>query len=177
MSRVIRISQSNWERLKRFAIPLEDSIDEALGKVLTMAESLKEQEWDLNGAGNLSQSAQETTVTEKPLLVEFERWLQQENKLNAIMLHRKKTMATWELRTRSGKTFKVLVPTDRGNMLCIPKGDYSPIDATGKVVQKGCYNQNTGKSVGWYHYALFSIKKPDDLVMAKDLVKFIIERF
>lgn len=39
MAPVVRISDANWERLKRWAIPLEDSADDALGKVLDAAES------------------------------------------------------------------------------------------------------------------------------------------
>ena len=39
MAPVVRISDVNWERLKRWAVPLEDSADDALGKVLDAAES------------------------------------------------------------------------------------------------------------------------------------------
>ena len=38
MPPVMRISEENWERLKRWATPLEDSADDALGKVLDAAE-------------------------------------------------------------------------------------------------------------------------------------------
>ena len=51
---VIRISDENWERLKRWAVPLEDSVDDALGKVLNAAESLggHPQQVYPNGDGN-----------------------------------------------------------------------------------------------------------------------------
>ena len=39
MPPVMRISEHNWERLKMWATPLEDSADDALGKVLDAAES------------------------------------------------------------------------------------------------------------------------------------------
>ena len=35
---VIRISDANYERLKEWAIPLEDSVDDALGKALAAAD-------------------------------------------------------------------------------------------------------------------------------------------
>lgn len=38
MSQVVRISDENWERLKKWAVPLEDSVDDALGKALDAAE-------------------------------------------------------------------------------------------------------------------------------------------
>jgi hypothetical protein len=38
MSPVVRISDSNMHRLKKWAEPLEDKVDDALGKVLTAAE-------------------------------------------------------------------------------------------------------------------------------------------
>ena len=38
MPPVMRISEENWERLKRWATPLEDSADDALSKVLDAAE-------------------------------------------------------------------------------------------------------------------------------------------
>ncbi len=186
MSPVIRISRNNFERLKHFAIPLEDSIDDALSKALTIAErseasqtlqptSINEQSF--KEKTNPLYSAQKLIENDKPLLLEFERWLQQEKILNAVMLYRKKTMATWELKTKSGKIFKLFVPTDGGNMLCLPKGNYTTIDRSGRVIQKECHNEHTGKSIGWYHYALFKVKKPDDLIMAKNLVKFIIDNF
>jgi hypothetical protein len=186
MSPVIRISRANWERLKQFAIPLEDSIDDALSKALTLAEGSEAQqnfhpasinEHVLKETVNPAYSMQETIKNEKPLLLEFERWLQQVKTSNAVMLYRKKTMATWQLRTTSGKTFKLFVPTDGGNTLCLPKGNYTSLDTSGKVIQKDCVNDRTGKSIGWYHYGLLRIKKPDDLILAKDLVKFIIDKF
>ena len=186
MSPIIRISRNNWERLKHFAIPLEDSIDDALSKALTIAErseaSQNLQPTNINEQSfkektNPLYSAQKTIENDKPLLLEFERWLQQEKTLNAVMLYRKKTMATWELKTKNGKTFKLFVPTDGGNVLCLPKGNYTTVDTSGRVIQKDCFNERTGKSIGWYHYALFSIKKPADLILAKDLVKFIIDDF
>lgn len=39
MAPVIRISDENWSRLKKWAEPLEDSADDALGKILHAAES------------------------------------------------------------------------------------------------------------------------------------------
>ena len=39
MSPVMRVSDENWNRLKRFATPLEDSADDALGKALSAAEN------------------------------------------------------------------------------------------------------------------------------------------
>lgn len=38
----IRISDANWERLKKWAVPLEDDVDDALGKVLDAAESQRD---------------------------------------------------------------------------------------------------------------------------------------
>jgi len=38
MAPVITISDTNWERLKTWAVPLEDDADSALGKVLSAAE-------------------------------------------------------------------------------------------------------------------------------------------
>ena len=35
---VIRISDSNWERLKRRAVPLEDKTDDVLTRVLDLAD-------------------------------------------------------------------------------------------------------------------------------------------
>ena len=37
MAPVIRISDENWERLKHWAVPLEDSVDDALSRVLAAA--------------------------------------------------------------------------------------------------------------------------------------------
>ena len=39
MPPVVRISERNWDRLKSWAIPLEDSVDTALGKALDAAEA------------------------------------------------------------------------------------------------------------------------------------------
>ena len=41
MPPVMRISDRNWQRLKTWATPLEDSADDALGKVLSAAEAKK----------------------------------------------------------------------------------------------------------------------------------------
>ena len=41
MGPVIRISDANFERLKEWAVPLEDSVDDALGKALAAAEQHK----------------------------------------------------------------------------------------------------------------------------------------
>ena len=41
MPPVMRISEHNWERLKMWATPLEDSADDALGKVLDAAEDVE----------------------------------------------------------------------------------------------------------------------------------------
>ena len=62
MAPVIRISAGNWDRLKEWAIPLEDSADDALGKVLDAAEGRGSQEnlaslpvsADGNGGGSSS---------------------------------------------------------------------------------------------------------------------------
>ena len=35
---VVRIGDGNWERLKQWAIPLEDSVDDTLGRLLDIAE-------------------------------------------------------------------------------------------------------------------------------------------
>ena len=40
MDRKMRVSDQNWERLKRWATPFEDSPDDALGKVLAIAETI-----------------------------------------------------------------------------------------------------------------------------------------
>ena len=54
---VIRISDENWERLKRWAVPLEDSVDDALSRVLNVAEQHARQSQDgqftntVNGLG------------------------------------------------------------------------------------------------------------------------------
>ena len=40
MPPVVRISDKNWTRLKRWAVPLEDSADDALGKALDAAETV-----------------------------------------------------------------------------------------------------------------------------------------
>ncbi len=53
---VIRISDANYERLKEWAIPLEDSVDDALGKALAAA----------NEHGNC-RNEEQTTAPELPL--------------------------------------------------------------------------------------------------------------
>ena len=67
---VIRISENSWARLKEFAEPLEDSVDDALARVLDFAESNPEysgrKRGSIEGVGALSDdTGLPHTVTER----------------------------------------------------------------------------------------------------------------
>ncbi|GEM_PF-5276112 len=182
MSPIIRISRSNWERIKRFAVPLEDSTDDALNRILDTAERSSNERipgkrHDNERAGDEVQSPRQTEEAEieneNRLLLVFEHWLSSLGPRVKLM-HRKKTMATWRLETADGKQRNLFVPTNGLNKLYLPVADYVAFDQRSKIVRKNYRDDKTGKLVGWNYYPQLDVKTPDDLEFAKRLVDFVL---
>jgi hypothetical protein len=183
MSPVIRISKANWERLKHFAVPLQDSIDDALNRVLNIAESSGMQtspykpdahQQSSHEIQSPAQARQWQIANENQLLLEFERWLDNIGP-RVKLLHRKKTMATWELEREDGKKLKFFVPTNGSNKLYLPVVDYAPVDKQAKIAHKNYYDAKTGRIVGWNYYPQFNVKTAEDLNFVRGLVEFVLK--
>jgi hypothetical protein len=187
MSIVIRISKVNWDRLKRFAVPLEDSVDDALGRVLDIAEAQAQRDrpmthrhdYNENRASIQECSGPETSraKNDNPLLEKFEHWLFTEPHVK--LLHAKKTMNTYVLETalEAGKKRpKLFVPTNGMSRLYLPRVDYTPIDSDHKVIYKD-YRDSEGRITGWNYYPQLVVSTEADLEFAKELVLFVINNF
>ena len=176
---MVEISDKNFERLKRWARPLEDTVDDVLSRVLDRAES-----------ANLAPGVRESSKTRQvdpadevgrhpprntsPLLAEFENWLQSHQGIR--YLHSGKTMSTYALDTPRVKGIrqpKVFVPTTGNNRLYLPIDNYSPVDPDKRVIYKDPLNKE-GRLIGWNIYPQFVARTSDDLKLAKELIEFAL---
>jgi len=134
----IRISDQNYQRLQQFAVPLEDTPNDALGRVLDLAELAKQRGLSVEST---------ITPTNGPRMTADEDRLDAKlaEKLlgRAVVAKEGSTMTRWEL-TRTGQRFwltKSGVP-----LLYLPPRDLWPSDADHKVV-----HHPTPRS-GWDRY-------------------------
>ncbi len=187
---LVRIHKVNWERLKRWAIPLEDTVDNALNRVLNVAESMETtlekdgsshrpyacgEKQTVTGEYSTTERLSQRYPNENHLLEELEQWLL--NQPRITLLHSKKTMNTYclEIPIEPGKRQpKIFVPTNGLNRLYLPNRKYTPIDPEQRVIYKD-YENSKGRKVGWNWYPQFTVKTTDDLEFAKVLVKFILD--
>ena len=122
----IRISDPNYQRLQQFAVPLQDTPNDALGRVLALAELAKQRGLSAEST-NAPTNRPRMTVDENRLDVKLARRLPG----RAVVAKEGSTMATWEL-TRTGQRFwltKSGVP-----LLYLPPRDLWPSDTDHKVV-------------------------------------------
>jgi len=184
----VTISDTNWERLKKWGDPLIDTPNVLLTKVLDIAESIpvglsdKEKEeinTELSEERNVTGYTKDKEVARREnslrLLEIFEQWLQ--SKPDIRLKHSKKTMNTYELMPvgdRKGKPAKLYVPTNGQARLYLPITNYRPVDPTGKVIYKDQISKN-GTFVGWNVYPQFVLRNEDDLDFAKKLIEYAVK--
>src|SRR5208283_4367178 len=95
----IRISDQNYQRLQQFAVPLEDTPNDALGRVLDLAELAKQRGVSVEST-NGPTNRPRMTVDENRLDVKLARRLSG----RAVVAKEGSTMTRWEL-TQTGQRF------------------------------------------------------------------------
>ncbi|MDM7939199.1 MAG: hypothetical protein QUS07_02525 [Methanothrix sp.] len=161
----VRVSDRNWRRLQHWAIPLEDTVDDALTKVLDAAELAKEH--GLIGAGDEQKggSAIPLGVTPKQ---ELERQLNEllESTPTAFIEREGKTMIRWRSTEKSKERF--WVTTNGSGIIYLPRrGKWSS-----DVQQKVTHYQNP-KS-GWERYDRLLLQQPADVPYAIKILHEIL---
>ena len=122
----IRISEQNYQRLQQFAVPLQDTPNDAFGRVLDLAEPAKQRGLSFESS-NPPTNKPLMTVDENRLDVKLARRLPG----RAVATKEGSTMTRWEL-TRTGQRFwltKSGVP-----LLYLPPRELWPSDTDHKVV-------------------------------------------
>jgi hypothetical protein len=134
----IRISDQNYQRLQQFAVPLEDTPNDALGRVLDLAELAKQRGLSVESTSPPTNKPL-TTVDENRLDVKLARRLPG----RAVTTKEGSTMTRWEL-TRTGQRFWI---TKSGvPLLYLPPRDLWPSDTDYKVVH------HPAPKSGWDRY-------------------------
>jgi len=122
----IRISDQNYQRLQHFAVPLQDTPNDALGRVLDLAELAKPRGLSVEPT-NTPTNGQCMTISENRLDVKLAGKLLG----RAVVAKEGSTMTRWEL-TLTGQRFwltKSGVP-----LLYLPPRELWPSDTDHKVV-------------------------------------------
>lgn len=158
---IIRISDQNWRRMQAWAVPLEDTADSALSKVLDAAE------------GRIEPAVLRDACARPPKsrwTEELESWLQARRD---VKLEKSgKTMSTYRMegaksRLRGGRAPGLFV-TRSGLLYLPPLGGeaYAAADVQGRVVQEDMGDP----PVGWKYYPRFTVRTEEDLEYAKGLI-------
>jgi hypothetical protein len=146
----IRISDLNYRRLQLFAVPLEDTADKALGRVLDAAEAARQ-------CGLVSDPMGKTTIGSVTDTNRLDFKLAA--RLDGIAVKAKEgdSMTRWEHR-RTGARFWV---TKRGApRMYLPRRESYPSDTDRKVLY-----YSTPRS-GWQRYDLFYLRDECDVEYA-----------
>ena len=158
---IIRISDENWKRMQAWAVPLQDTADSALSKVLDAAE------------GRIDPKVLRDASTRPPKnrwIEELESWLQARQDIS--LEKSGKTMNTYRIegarsRLRGGRAPALFVT--RSGLLYLPplgRGAYTVADVQGRVVQEDMGDP----PVGWKYYPRFTVRTKEDLEYAKGLI-------
>lgn len=145
----IRISDSNYQRLQRFAVPLEDTADEALGRVLDAAETAKQHGLSVDPTSKAANMTLATSSTNR-----LDLKLAAKLKGIAVIAKDGSTMTRWEHR-RTGARFWV---TKSGTpRVYLPRRESWPSDTDHKVIHHP--NPNSG----WDRYDHLYLRGEDDI--------------
>ena len=134
----IRISDQNYQRLQQFAVPLEDTPNDALGRVLDLAELAKQRGLSVESTSTPTNGPRMTADEDR-----LDAKLAEKLLGRAVVAKEGSTMTRWEL-TRTGQRFwltKSGVP-----LLYLPPRELWPSDTDHKVV-----HHPTPRS-GWDRY-------------------------
>ena len=149
----IRISDSNYHRLQQFAIPLEDTADQAMGRVLDVAE-------DARRRGLYPNPHNKTNINGSIVTVNKDRHdIKLAARLENIAVPAKEgdTMTRWEHK-RTGTRFWI---TKKGApRVYLPRRGFWPSDTNHKVLH--FKNPNSG----WQKYDQLYLRDNDDIEYA-----------
>jgi hypothetical protein len=148
----IRISDQNYQRLQQFAVPLQDTPNDALGRVLDIAELAKHRGLSAEST-NAPQNRPSMTVDESRLDVKLAGRLPG----RAVVAKEGSTMTRWEL-TRTGQRFWLTI--SGVPLLYLPPRELWPSDTDHKVV-----HHPTPRS-GWDRYDHFYLHGEADVEYA-----------
>jgi len=145
----IRISDPNYHRLQQFAVPLEDTPNDVLGRVLDLAELAKHSGLSVEPIGKTTSELLGTTNADR-LDIKLAA------KLSAIAVPAKEgsTMTRWEYK-RTGERFW-LTKNGVPRLYLIPRGTW-PSDTDHKVI-----HHPIPKS-GWDHYDHLYLRDDGDI--------------
>ncbi len=160
---VFRMSDENWERFKKWAVPLEDTADSAMSRVLDAAEGKTVVWTSVGGAGKGRRDS---------WAEQLEAWLRQGPGI--VFGKSGKSMNTYRLegasfRLKNGKQ-PALYVTKVGNGLVylprLPGGDYRAADPSSRVV----YKEMGHPPVGYNFYPQFTLRSSEDVQYAISLI-------
>lgn len=158
----VRISDLNWQRLQTWAVPLEDSVDEALDRVLDAAEIARERGLVVSGRPQKSAATLLPRTTEKHELErELKVALGQEPA--AILEKQGQTMNTWHSNGKLRKRF--WVTTNGSGLVYLPRRGQWVSDTQRKVIH------HANPKSGWAHYDRFYLRKPEDVVYVLQILR------
>lgn len=145
----IRISDLSYQRLQRFAVPLEDTADKALGRVLDAAEAAKQRGLSAEATGTATSGSLVTANADR-LDIKLAA------KLEGIAVPAKegRTMTRWEHRRTRARFW---VTKSGAPRVYLPRRGSWPSDADHKVL-----HYPTPKS-GWNHYDHLYLRDAGDV--------------
>jgi hypothetical protein len=149
----IRISDSNYQRLQQFAVPLEDTADDAIGRVLDLAQHAKQH----------GLSPQTNRLLNKPAAVErLDSKLAVKLPPIAALAKEGSTMIRWEY-TKTGDRFWV-TKSGPPRVYLPPLGKW-PSDTDHKVLH------HPFPKSGWDRYDHFYLRDESDIDYAIRILK------
>lgn len=117
MAPTVRIGDENWKRLQRWAIPLEDTVDDALGRLLDTVEA----------------KGLKPDLVTKPQGGSLDQMLSQEIRALKTFSPAKvgRTMTRWEHKVSRRP---IGITTNGANIVFLPRRGHWPSDSLGKVL-------------------------------------------
>lgn len=152
----IRISDQNYQRLQQFAVPLEDTPNDALGRVLDLAELAKQRGLSIESIGTPTRKPH-VTADEDRLDIKLAAKLSGK----AVPAKEGSTMTRWEL-TRTGQRF--WLTKSGAPRLYLPPRESWPSDMNHKVV-----HHPTPRS-GWDRYDHLYLRDEGDIDYALGII-------
>ena len=150
----LRISESNWQRLQTWAVPLVDSVDNAFARVLDAAEMARKHGLIAAGTLQTPDAGILPRITEKHKL-EQELNAALANETTAILEKQGKSMIRWRSNGKLRKRF--WVTTNGSGLIYLPNRGGWATDTGYKVVH------HPNPKSGWEHYDWLYLKEHQDV--------------